>query len=99
MLLLQFLGGVVVTLEEAQDGHVIQGVGEGVEVVRDWQVLSFVLYKAVPEPPVGLIDVEEATSGTADTIDHINGCADEHLSDVEGFFGAWDRGEGGTFRG
>eukprot|EP00061_Rhincodon_typus_P014279 g41208.t1 len=83
---------VVVTLEEAQDGHVIQGVGEGVEIVRDWKLLSFVtsraqvLYKVVSESPLGLTDVEEATSGAADGVDHISGCAGEHLSDVEGFF-------------
>eukprot|EP00061_Rhincodon_typus_P002595 g17974.t1 len=94
VLLLQ--GGVVVTLEVAQNGHVIQGVGRGVEVVRDRKVLSFVvnktqvLYKAVSEPPLGLTDVEEATSGAADAIDHISGCAGEHLSDVEGSFGSWD---------
>eukprot|EP00061_Rhincodon_typus_P012991 g39073.t1 len=93
VLLLQFAGGVIVTLEEAQDGHVIQGVGGRVEMVRDWEVLSFVmnraqaLYKAVSEPPLGLTDVEEATPGTADAIDHISGCAGEHLSDVKDLFG------------
>eukprot|EP00061_Rhincodon_typus_P002347 g17282.t1 len=56
VLLLQFLGRIVVTLKEAQDGHVVQGVGGGVGVVHDWKVLSFVanrvqvLYKAVSEP-------------------------------------------------
>eukprot|EP00061_Rhincodon_typus_P016471 g44707.t1 len=65
VLLLQFARGVIVTLEEAQDGHVAQEVGGGVEMVRDWKVLSFVLsraqvlYKAVSEPPLGLTDVEE----------------------------------------
>eukprot|EP00061_Rhincodon_typus_P016947 g45424.t1 len=74
-------GGIVVALEDAQDGHVIQGVGRGVEVVRDWEVLSFVayraqvFYKAVSEPPFGLTDVEETTLGTLDTIDHIDRCA------------------------
>eukprot|EP00061_Rhincodon_typus_P017072 g45605.t1 len=72
--------GVIVTLEEAQDGHVIQGVGGGVEVVRNWKVLSFVvnrvqvLYKAISKPPLGLTNVEEATSGPADAIDHIGRC-------------------------
>eukprot|EP00061_Rhincodon_typus_P016881 g45327.t1 len=81
VLLLQFVGGVIVTLEVAQDGHVIQGVGGGVEVVRGQKELSFVanrgqmLCKAVSEPLLGLTDVEEATSGAADTIDHIDGCA------------------------
>eukprot|EP00061_Rhincodon_typus_P007264 g28793.t1 len=81
VLLLLFPGGVVVTLEEAQDGHVVQGVGGGVEVVRDWKVLSFVtnrvqmFYKAVSEPLFGLTDVEEATPGAANAIDRIGGCA------------------------
>eukprot|EP00061_Rhincodon_typus_P013247 g39505.t1 len=101
VLLLQFTSGVIVTLEEAQDGHVTQGVGGGVEVVRDWKMLTFVanraqvLYKAVSKPLLGLPDVEEATSGAADTIDHISGCAREHLSDVEGLFGALDGGDRG----
>eukprot|EP00061_Rhincodon_typus_P011155 g35963.t1 len=99
VLLLQFVGGIIVTLEEAQDGHVAQGVGEGVEVVRDWKVLSFVanrpqlLYKVVSMSPLHLTDVEEATSGAADAIDHISGCAGEPLSDVKGFFGSLDGGE------
>eukprot|EP00061_Rhincodon_typus_P018508 g47706.t1 len=44
VLFLQFSGGIVMTLEEAQDGHVVQGVGGGVEVVHDWEVLSFVCF-------------------------------------------------------
>eukprot|EP00061_Rhincodon_typus_P007087 g28402.t1 len=44
VLLLQFPGGIVVTQEEAQNGHVVQGVEGGVEggveVVRNWEVLS-----------------------------------------------------------
>eukprot|EP00061_Rhincodon_typus_P000694 g12469.t1 len=86
----------MMTLEKAQGGHVIQGVGGGIEVVRDWEVLSFVanraqvLYKAVSRPPLGLTDVEEATLGAADAVYHINGCAGEHLSDVEGVFGSLD---------
>eukprot|EP00061_Rhincodon_typus_P005360 g24771.t1 len=39
--------------------------------------------------------LEKATSGTADTIDHISGCAGELLSDVEGFCAVWDGGAGG----
>eukprot|EP00061_Rhincodon_typus_P001711 g15534.t1 len=35
-------GGIVVALEAAQDGHVVQGVGGGVEVVREWEVQLFV---------------------------------------------------------
>eukprot|EP00061_Rhincodon_typus_P018910 g48291.t1 len=67
-------GGVIVTLEEDQDGHVVQGVGGGDEMVPDWKVLSFVpnraqvLYKAVSEPSLGLTDVREATSGAVDAI-------------------------------
>eukprot|EP00061_Rhincodon_typus_P005073 g24110.t1 len=49
-----------------------------------------VLYKAVSEPPL----VEDATSGAADAIDHIDGCAGEPLSDVKGLFGVLDGGEG-----
>eukprot|EP00061_Rhincodon_typus_P011038 g35763.t1 len=45
-----------------------------------------VLYKTVSEPLLGLPDVEEATSGAADTVDHIDGCAGEPLSNVEGLF-------------
>eukprot|EP00061_Rhincodon_typus_P006166 g26511.t1 len=74
MLLLLFPGGVIVTLEEAQDGHVTQGVGGEVKMVGNRKVLSFVvyrvqmLYKTVSEYMLGLTDVEEATSGAADTV-------------------------------
>eukprot|EP00061_Rhincodon_typus_P000734 g12601.t1 len=50
-------------------------------MVRDWKMLSFVanraqvLDKADSEPPLGLTNVEEATSGAADAVDHIGGCA------------------------
>eukprot|EP00061_Rhincodon_typus_P003821 g21051.t1 len=70
-------------------------------MVRDWEVLSFVvnraqvLYKAVSEPALGLPDVEEATSGTADAIDQVGGCAGEPLLDLERLSGAWDGGEVG----
>eukprot|EP00061_Rhincodon_typus_P001702 g15509.t1 len=80
VLFLQFAGGIIVTLEEAQDGHVTQGMGGGVEMIRNRKVLSFVvnraqvLYKAVSEPLLGLTNVEEATSGTTDAVDHISGC-------------------------
>eukprot|EP00061_Rhincodon_typus_P002034 g16420.t1 len=43
VLLFQPSGGIVVALEEAQDGHAVQGVGGEVEVVRDWEVQSFVM--------------------------------------------------------
>eukprot|EP00061_Rhincodon_typus_P009526 g33099.t1 len=101
VLLLQFLDSIIVTLEEAQDGHVTQGVGGGVEIVRNWKVLSFVanraqvLYKVVTEPPLGLTNVEEAISGAVDAIDHIDGYAGEPLSDVKCLFGSLDGGEGG----
>eukprot|EP00061_Rhincodon_typus_P001034 g13528.t1 len=76
VLLLKFLRGVIVTREEAQDGHVTQGVGGEVEMVRNQKVLFVanrvqVLYKPVSEPPLGLTDVEEATSGAVDAVDHI----------------------------
>eukprot|EP00061_Rhincodon_typus_P009072 g32258.t1 len=89
-----------VTLEEAQDGHVTQLVGGGVEMFCDWKVLSFVanraqaLHKAVSEPLLDLTDIEETTLGTADAIDHVDGCSGEPLSDVKGLFGALDGGEG-----
>eukprot|EP00061_Rhincodon_typus_P014530 g41599.t1 len=101
VLLFQFPSGIIVTLEEAQDGHVAQGVGGRAEMVRDRKVLSFVankaqvLYKVVSEPSLGLTHVKQATSGSADAIDHIDGCAGEPLSDVKGLFGSLDGGEGG----
>eukprot|EP00061_Rhincodon_typus_P006105 g26380.t1 len=70
-------------------------------MVRDQKVLLFIankaqmLYKAVSEPPFGLTNVEEATSGAADAVDHIGGCAGEPLTDVEGLFSALNGGEGG----
>eukprot|EP00061_Rhincodon_typus_P006852 g27913.t1 len=81
ILLLQFAGGVIVTLEEAQDGHVTYGVGGGVKMVRDWKMLLFFMYREqmldekVSETTLGLTDVEEATSGAADTVDQVDGCA------------------------
>eukprot|EP00061_Rhincodon_typus_P005576 g25258.t1 len=93
----------MVTLEKAQDGHVTQGVGVGggVEIVCDREVVVFVtnrvlvLYKAVSEPLLDLTDVEEATSRAADAIDHVDGCAGEPVSNVDGLFGALNGGEGG----
>eukprot|EP00061_Rhincodon_typus_P013213 g39441.t1 len=52
--------------------------GLELEMVRDQKVLSSVmnreqiLQKAVSKPPLGLTDVEEATSGAADAVDHID---------------------------
>eukprot|EP00061_Rhincodon_typus_P007722 g29707.t1 len=83
------IGGVIVTLEEDQDGHITQGVSGGVKMVRDWKVLSFVahrapmVYKMVSESPLGLTDVQEATSGAVNAVDHIDGCAGEPMSDVK----------------
>eukprot|EP00061_Rhincodon_typus_P006860 g27929.t1 len=101
VLLLQFPGGVIVTLEDAQDGHIIQGVGGRVKMVCDRKVSLFVanrtyvLYKAVSEPSLGLSDVEEATPGAADTVDQVDRYAGEHLSHVEVLFCALNGGEGG----
>eukprot|EP00061_Rhincodon_typus_P016693 g45043.t1 len=70
-------------------------------MVRNCKVLSFfvdraqVLYKTMSEPPLGLTNVEEAKSGAVDAVDQVDGCAGEPLSDMEGFFGALNGGEGG----
>eukprot|EP00061_Rhincodon_typus_P011185 g36020.t1 len=96
MLLLQFLSGVIVTLEKAQHGHVNQGVGGRVKLVGDRKVLSFVVnraqifYETVSESTLGLTNVEEATSGAADTGDQVDGCTDEPLSDMKGLPWALD---------
>eukprot|EP00061_Rhincodon_typus_P002694 g18237.t1 len=90
VLLLQFADGVIVTLEEAQDGHVTQRVRGGVNMVRNQKVLLFVVYgaqmldKMVFESTLGLPDIEEATSGTADAVDELDRYAGESLSNVEG---------------
>eukprot|EP00061_Rhincodon_typus_P000829 g12895.t1 len=71
VLFLQPSDGIVVALEEAQDGHVVQGVRGGVEVARDGKGVvtnrALVLHNVVSKPSLGFPDVEEATSGTADT--------------------------------
>eukprot|EP00061_Rhincodon_typus_P003371 g19925.t1 len=83
VLLLQFAGGVIVTLEEAQDVNVTQGM------VGDRKVLLFVayraqmLYKIVSESTLGLTNVEEATLGAVDAVDRVDGCAIEPISDME----------------
>eukprot|EP00061_Rhincodon_typus_P018387 g47539.t1 len=65
-------------------------------MVRDWKVLSFVtcraqvLYKVISEPPLGFTDVEEATLGSADTIDLIDCYVGEPLSDVKCLSGPLD---------
>eukprot|EP00061_Rhincodon_typus_P005117 g24229.t1 len=83
------IGGVIVTLEEALDGHVTQGLGGRVKMVGNQKVLSFVvhraqmLYEKVLESTLGLTDVEEATSGAVNTVDRIDGCTGEPLSDLK----------------
>eukprot|EP00061_Rhincodon_typus_P014570 g41658.t1 len=81
VLLFQFPGRAIVTLEKAQNGHVTQGVGGGVEMVHDWKVLLFIMnrvqvpYKVFSEPQFGLANVEKTTSGEANTIDYTDGSA------------------------
>eukprot|EP00061_Rhincodon_typus_P001025 g13496.t1 len=81
VLLLQLACGIIVTLEEAQDGHVMKGVGGAVKIVGDRKVLSFVanraqmLYETISESTLGLTDIEKATSGAADTLDQVHRCA------------------------
>eukprot|EP00061_Rhincodon_typus_P003976 g21447.t1 len=76
----------------------VEGV---VKMVPNQKVLSFVtyrvqmLYKMVSKSPLGLTDVEEATSGAADTVDQFDRCAGEPLSNVEGLFSVLDGGEVG----
>eukprot|EP00061_Rhincodon_typus_P002864 g18689.t1 len=83
------LGGVTVTLEEAREAHVTQGVGGGFKMVGDRKVVSFVvhraqmLYEMVSKSTLGLTNVEEATSGAADTVGQVDGCAGEPLSEME----------------
>eukprot|EP00061_Rhincodon_typus_P007282 g28832.t1 len=92
VLLLQFAGGNIVTLEEAQDGHVAQGVGGAVKMFHDQKVLFFVrkqmqmLYKTGSEPLLDLTNVEEATLGAVDAVDQVDGIASEPLSNVERLF-------------
>eukprot|EP00061_Rhincodon_typus_P009988 g33914.t1 len=70
-------------------------------MVGDQKVLLFVayrvqmLYKTVSESVLGLTDVQEATSGVVDTLDQVDGCADEPMSDVKGLFWALNGGDGG----
>eukprot|EP00061_Rhincodon_typus_P002972 g18964.t1 len=74
-----------VTLEEAQDGHVTQGVGGGVKCLatgRCCRLSRTEHYEKVSKSMLGLTDVEENTSGAVDAVDHIDRCAGEPLSDV-----------------
>eukprot|EP00061_Rhincodon_typus_P011354 g36302.t1 len=66
MLFLQFVCGVIVTLEKAQDEYVTQGVGGGVKMVSNGKVLLIIAYRAqmlrelVTESVLDLTDVEES---------------------------------------
>eukprot|EP00061_Rhincodon_typus_P009844 g33651.t1 len=80
---------VIVTLEDAQDGHVIQGVGGGIKMVGNRKVLSFVvyrkqmLYEMGPKSTLGLTKVQEPTLGATDTVDQVGGCTGEPLPDMK----------------
>eukprot|EP00061_Rhincodon_typus_P011798 g37079.t1 len=93
--------GVIVTLEEPQDGHVIQGVGGRVKMGGNQKMLSFVanraqmLYGTVSESMFGHINTEEVTAGATDIVDQVDGCAGESLFNVEGLFCALNGGDGG----
>eukprot|EP00061_Rhincodon_typus_P015774 g43652.t1 len=60
-------------------------------MVRNQKLLSSVAnraqmrYKTDSETLLGLTDVEEATSGAADAVDQVDGCAGEPLFNVEVF--------------
>eukprot|EP00061_Rhincodon_typus_P003678 g20694.t1 len=73
--------GVIVTLEAAQDGHITQGVGGQVKMVHDQKVLSFVMYKEqmLDKMVSESMDVQEATSGAACTVDQVD---DVQVADV-----------------
>eukprot|EP00061_Rhincodon_typus_P016662 g44992.t1 len=100
-MVLQFAGGVIVTLEKAQEGHVTQGRGGGVKIVGDWKVLSFVAYRSqtfyetVIRFTLGLTNVEEATLGGTNTGDQVGGCTGEPLLDMKCLLWTLDGGEGG----
>eukprot|EP00061_Rhincodon_typus_P017614 g46385.t1 len=89
MLLLQFVCGIIVVLEEAQNGHVIKGVGGGVKMVDNRKVLLIIAYtvqmlhQTVPESAPGLTEFKEATSGATDIVDQVGGYTDELLLDVK----------------
>eukprot|EP00061_Rhincodon_typus_P006063 g26297.t1 len=48
-----------------------------------WNMRAQMLYKTVSKSTLGLTDVEEATSGTADTTDQVGRCAGEPLFDMK----------------
>eukprot|EP00061_Rhincodon_typus_P007580 g29419.t1 len=53
------------------------------------------LYATVSTSMLGLTNVEAATSGAVDTVDQVDGCADEPLSNMEGLFWVLNGGEEG----
>eukprot|EP00061_Rhincodon_typus_P009248 g32600.t1 len=73
-------------------------------MVCDRKVLSFVANRAqmfhetVSETMLGFTDVEGAILGTTDTVDQVDRCAGEPLSDVESLFCALNGGERGVTR-
>eukprot|EP00061_Rhincodon_typus_P017199 g45786.t1 len=75
MLLLQFAGGDIVAVEEAQDGHVAKGVGGGIKMVGKWKVVLIEVYQlkmlreTVTESALGLPNIQETASGATDSID------------------------------
>eukprot|EP00061_Rhincodon_typus_P012536 g38325.t1 len=62
---LQFTCGLIMTLEEAQDGHVAKGLGGIIEMSGNQKVMLIGAYRAqmLRESVFGLSAVEEATSG------------------------------------
>eukprot|EP00061_Rhincodon_typus_P005862 g25878.t1 len=97
----KFTSGIIETLEEAQDGHVTQGVGGAIKMVGNRKMLLIIAYRvqklceSVTESVLGFIDVQEATLGATDTVDQVGGLTGESLSDVERLFAALDGGEKG----
>eukprot|EP00061_Rhincodon_typus_P013438 g39815.t1 len=97
---LQFACGVIVILKEAQDGHVIKGVGRGVKIVGSRKVLLIteygvqMLHKLVTDSAFGLTDVVETTSGATDPVEQDEECTGESLLDLERLPGTLDRGVG-----
>eukprot|EP00061_Rhincodon_typus_P009881 g33711.t1 len=75
MLFLQFTFGLTLTMEEAEDGHVVWGLGGGVKVDGNQKVGLVgacgvqVVRKQVPESAFGLLDIEKTTLGAMDPVD------------------------------
>eukprot|EP00061_Rhincodon_typus_P005587 g25279.t1 len=72
-------------------------------MIGNWKMLSLVVnraqmfYKTVSESMLSLTDVEEATSGAADPVDQVDGCAGEPLLYERFVLGAWDGSTKQTF--